>query len=76
MMLLTLGFGLLLGSVIGFNLGIRRTADACHEAAHKFVDALRDRYGVERTVELDGPTDLTLLDEDIEALAVPLFHLE
>ncbi len=76
--LLTLGVGLLLGGILGFNFGVRKTADACHEAAHKFVDALRERYGVERQrVTLAAePIDIVLLDNDIEALAVPLFHLE
>ncbi len=87
MELLTLGIGLLLGGIVGFNFGVRKVADACHESAHKFIDALRDRYGSERLVLAGGPTDapvdpatdntveVLLLDSDIEALASPLFHL-
>lgn len=87
MELLTLGVGLLLGCIVGFNFGVRKVADACHESAHIFIDALRDRYGAERLVLVGGPTDVPvdptideavevrLLDSDIEALASPLFHL-
>ena len=50
--LITLGFGLVIGVFVGFNVGVRKVVDKAEAAAQNFIDALRDRFGsgVEREV--------------------------
>ena len=80
--LITLGFGLVLGGFVGFNVGVRKVVDKAEAAAQNFIDALRDRFGsvVEREVEVaDGvfeTYEFIVLPEDLEELAKPLFHLK
>ena len=80
--LITLGFGLVIGGFVGFNVGVRKVVDKAEAAAQNFIDALRDRYGsvVEREVEVgDGvfeTYEFTVLPEDLEELAKPLFNLK
>ena len=85
--LITLGFGLVIGGFVGFNVGVRKVVDKAEAAAQDFIDALRDRFGsvVEREVEVDTDefgdpitevVEFLELPEDIEELAVPLFNLK
>ena len=80
--LITLGFGLVIGGFVGFNVGVRKVVDKAEAAAQNFIDALRDRFGsvVEREVEVgDGvfeTYEFTVLPEDLEELAKPLFNLK
>ena len=85
--LITLGFGLVIGGVVGFNVGVCKVVDKAEAAAQNFIDALRDRFGsvVEREVEVDTDefgdpvtevVEFIELPEDLEELAEPLFNLE
>ena len=85
--LITLGFGLVIGGFVGFNVGVRKVVDKAEDAAQNFIDALRDRFGsvVEREVEVDTDefgdpvtevVEFIELPEDLEELAEPLFNLE
>ena len=80
--LITLGFGLVIGGFVGFNVGVRKVVDKAEAAAQNFIDALRDRFGsvVEREVEVgDGvfeTYEFIVLPEDLEELAKPLFNLK
>lgn len=85
--LITLGFGLVIGGLVGFNVGVRKVVDKAEAAAQDFLDAMRDRFGsvVEREVEVDtdefgDPVTEVLefieLPEDLEELAEPLFNLK
>lgn len=80
--LITLGFGLVIGGFVGFNVGVRKVVDKAEAAAQDFLDAMRDRFGsvVEREVEVeDGvfeTSEFIELPEDLEELAEPLFNLK
>lgn len=85
--LITLGFGLVIGGFIGFNVGVRKVVDKVEAAAQDFLDALRDRFGsvVEREVEVDTDefgnpvtevVEFIELPEDIKELAESLFNLK
>lgn len=85
--LITIGFGLVIGGFVGFNVGVRKVVDKAEAAAQNFIDALRDRFGsvVEREVEVDTDefgdpvtevVEFIELPEDLEELAEPLFNLE
>lgn len=80
--LITLGFGLVIGGFVGFNVGVRKVVDKAEAAAQNFIDALRDRFGsvVEREVEVEDDVFETYefieLPEDLEELAEPLFNLK
>lgn len=85
--LITLGFGLVIGGFVGFNVGVRKVVDKAEAAAQDFIDALRDRFGsvVEREVEVDTDefgdpvtevVEFIELPEDLEELAEPLFNLK
>ena len=85
--LITLGFGLVIGGFVGFNVGVREVVDKAEAAAQDFIDALRHRFGsvVEREVEVDTDefgdpvtevVEFVELPEDIEELAEPLFNLK
>lgn len=80
--LITLGFCLVIGGFVGFNVGVRKVVDKAEAAAQNFIDALRDRFGsvVEREVEVgDGvfeTYEFIVLPEDLEELAKPLFNLK
>ena len=85
--LITLGFGLVIGGFVGFNVGVRKVVDKAEAAAQDFLDAMRDRFGsvVEREVEVDTDefgdpitevVEFIELPEDIEELAEPLFNLK
>lgn len=85
--LITLGFGLVIGGFVGFNVGVRKVVDKAEAAAQDFLDALRDRFGsvVEREVEVDTGefgdpvtevVEFIELPEDLEELAEPLFNLK
>ena len=85
--LITIGFGLVIGGFVGFNVGVRKVVDKAEAAAQNFIDALRDRFGsvVEREVEVDTDefgdpvtevVEFIELPEDLEELAEPLFNLK
>ncbi len=85
--LITLGFGLVIGGFVGFNVGVRKVVDKAEAAAQDFLDALRDRFGsvVEREIEVDEDefgepitevVEFIELPEDLEELAEPLFNLK
>ena len=85
--LITLGFGLVIGGFVGFNVGVRKVVDKAEAAAQDFLDAMRDRFGsvVEREVEVDTDEfgdpitemmEFIELPEDLEELAEPLFNLK
>lgn len=85
--LITLGFGLVIGGFVGFNVGVRKVVDKAEAAAQDFLDALRDRFGsvVERAVDVDEDefgdpitevVEFIELPEDLEELAEPLFNLK
>ena len=85
--LITLGFGLVIGGFVGFNVGVRKVVDKAEAASQNFIDALRDRFGsvVEREVEVDTDefgdpvtevVEFIELPEDLEELAEPLFNLK
>ncbi len=85
--LITLGFGLVIGGFVGFNVGVRKVVDKAEAAAQDFIDALRYRFGsvVEREVEVDTDefgdpitevVEFIELPEDLEELAEPLFNLK
>lgn len=85
--LITLGFGLVIGGFVGFNVGVRKVVDKAEAAAQDFLDALRDRFGsvVEREVEVDTDefgdpvtevVEFIELPEDLGELAEPLFNLK
>ena len=80
--LITLGFGLVIGGFVGFNVGVRKVVDKAEAAAQNFIDAMRDRFGsvVEREVEVEDGVSETYefieLPEDLEELAEPLFNLK
>ena len=85
--LITLGVGLVIGGLVGFNVGVRKVVDKAEAAAQNFIDALRDRFGsvVEREVEVDTDefgdpvtevVEFIELPEDLEELAEPLFNLK
>lgn len=85
--LITLGFGLVIGGFVGFNVGVRKVVDKAGAAAQDFLDAMRDRFGsvVEREVEVDTDefgdpvtevVEFIELPEDLEELAEPLFNLK
>lgn len=85
--LITLGFGLVIGGFVGFNVGVRKVVDKAEAAAQDFLDALRDRFGsvVEREIEVDVDefgepltevAEFIELPEDLEELAEPLFNLK
>ncbi len=80
--LITLGFGLVIGGFVGFNVGVRKVVDKAEAAAQDFLDAMRDRFGsvVEREVEVEDGVFETCefieLPEDLEELAEPLFNLK
>ena len=84
---IALGFGVLVGGFIGFNVGVKRIVDKAEVAAQNFIDALRDRYGsaVEREVVVgedefgDEETEVVEfieLPEDLEDLGAELFNLK
>ena len=80
--LITLGFGLVIGGFVGFNVGVLKVVDKAEAAAQDFLDAMRDRFGstVEREVEVEDGVfetyEFTELPEDLEELAEPLFNLK
>ena len=85
--LTTLGFGLVIGGFVGFNVGVLKVVDKAEAAAQVFLDAVRDRFGsvVEREVEVDEDefgdpitevVEFIELPEDLEELAEPLFNLK
>ena len=80
--LITLGFGLVIGGFVGFNVGVRKVVDKAEAAAQNFIDALRDRFGsvVQREVKVEDGVFETYefieLPEDLEELAEPLFNLK
>lgn len=85
--LITLGFGLVIGGFVGFNVGVRKVADKAEAAAQNFIDALRDRFGsvVEREVEVGEDefgdpevetVEFIELPEDLEDLGAELFNLK
>ena len=85
--LITLGFGLVIGGFVGFDVGVRKVVDKAEAAAQDFLDAMRDRFGsvVEREVEVDTNefgdpvtevVEFIELPEDLEELAEPLFNLK
>lgn len=85
--LITIGFGLVIGGFVGFNVGVRKVVDKAEAAAQDFLDAMRDRFGsvVEREVEVDTDefgdpvtevVEFIELPEDLEELAEPLFNLK
>ena len=79
---IALGFGLVIGGFVGFNVGVRKVVDKAEAAAQNFIDALRDRFGsvVEREVEVEDGVSETYefieLPEDLEELAEPMFNLK
>ena len=78
---IALGFGLLVGGLVGFNVGVRKLADKSEAAAQEFIDALRDRYGVAVEHEVETSPDVfevvefVELPEDLEDLGGELFNL-
>ena len=85
--LITLGFGLVIGGFVGFNVGVQRIVDKAEVAAQNFIDALRDRFGsvVEREVEVGEDefgnpvvetAEFVELPEDLEDLGAELFNLK
>lgn len=85
--LITLGFGLVIGGFVGFNVGVHKVVDKAEAAAQDFLDAMRDRFGsvVGREVEVDTDefgdpvtevVEFIELPEDLEELAEPLFNLK
>lgn len=85
--LITLGFGLVIGGFVGFNVGVRKVVDKAEVAAQDFLDALRDRFGivVQREIEVDKGefgepitevVEFIELPEELEELAAPLFNLK
>ena len=85
--LITLGFGLVIGGFVGFNVGVSKVEAKFEAAVKDFLDALRDRFGsvVEHEVkvgtdEFGDPTTVVAefieLPEDLEELAKPLFNLK
>lgn len=80
--LITIGFGLVIGGFVGFNVGVRKVVDKAEAAAQDFLDALRDRFGstVEREVKVEDGVfetyEFTELPEDLEDLADELFNLK
>lgn len=85
--LIALGFGVLVGGFVGFNVGVRRIVDKAEVAAQNFIDALRDRYGsvVECEVEVGEDefgnpvvetAEFVELPEDLEDLGAELFNLK
>ena len=84
---IALGFGVLIGGFVGFNVGVKRIVDKAEVAAQNFIDALRDRFGsvVEREVEVwedefGDPevetAEFIELPEDLEDLGAELFNLK
>lgn len=84
---ITLGFGVLVGGFIGFNVGVRKVVDKAEVAAQNFIDALHDRYGsvVEREVVVGKDefgdarvevVEFIELPEDLEDLGAGLFNLK
>ena len=78
--------GLIVGSVVGFNYGIKRYDAAFQEVAIDFLEAVRARYGKMNTVMVqtgtaeDGthvlePVEVMDLDEDLENQADELFNI-
>ena len=85
--LIALGFGVLVGGFIGFNVGVKRIVDKAEIAAQNFIDALRDRFGsvVEREVEVGEDefgdpevetVEFIELPEHLEDLGAELFNLK
>ena len=85
--LITLGFGLVIGGFIGFDVGVERVVDKAEVAAQNFIDALRHRFGsvVEREVEVGEDefgdpevetVEFVELPEDLEDLGAELFNLK
>ena len=85
--LITLGFGLVIGGFIGFDVGVKRVVDKAEVAAQNFIDALRHRFGsvVEREVEVGEDefgdpevetVEFVELPEDLEDLGAELFNLK
>ena len=80
--LITLGFGLVIGGFVGFNVGVDKIVGKAEAAAQDFLDAVRDRFGsvVEREVEVKAGVFKTYefieLPEDLEELAKPMFNLK
>ena len=79
---IVLGFGVLVGGFVGFNVGVKRIVDKAEVAAQDFIDALRDRYGsaVEREVVVGDEevevVEFIELPEDLEDLGAELFNLK
>lgn len=82
---IALGFGVLVGGFIGFNVGVKRIVDKAEVASQNFIDALRDRFGsvVEREVEVgeDGDPEVETVEfielpEYLEDLGAKLFNLK
>ena len=80
--LIALGIGVLVGSFLGFNVGVRRIVDKAEVAAQDFIDALRHRYGsaVEREVLVGTDEEAEVVEfielpEDLEDLGAELFNL-
>lgn len=84
---IALGFGVLIGGFIGFNVGVRHIVDKAEVAAQNFIDALRDRFGsvVKREVEVGedefGDNEVETfefveLPEDLEDLGAKLFNMK
>ena len=85
--LIALGFGVIVGGFIGFNVGVKRIVDKAEVAAQNFIDALHDRYGcvVAREVEVGedefGDPEVEIVEfielpEDLEDLGAELFNLK
>ena len=85
--LITLGFGLVIGGFVGFDVGVKRVVDKAEVAAQNFIDALRHRFGsvVEREVEVGEDefgdpevetVEFVELPEDLEDLGAELFNLK
>lgn len=84
---ISLGFGVLIGGFVGFNVGVERVVDKAEIAAQRFIDAVRARFGspVEWNVEVGKDEsgnplvqtfELLELPEDIEDLGAELFKLK
>ena len=78
--------GCIVGSLVGFNYGIKRYDAAFQEVAIDFLEAVRARYGKMNTVMVqtgtaeDGtpvlePVEVMDLDEDLENQADELFNI-
>ena len=84
---ISLCLGVLVGGLIGFNVGVKRIVDKAKVAAQAFIDALRDRFGsvVKHEVEVGKDefgdqvvetVEFIELPDDWEYLGAELFNLK